>query len=491
MSIPKFARTWTTCYSQTQLERVEVQVIFRKGLPRFDIIGLPQHMIREGKDRILSTLHSLQIELPAQRLLVSLLPGDRPKEGSHFDLPILIALFQALGLLPSPAHREFSWGELQLDGSLSPFDEALPHLFFADHPQVSKHILSSHSPLINDQQRFLNGRIRCIDHVEELFQDHVEDLGPQEHSETDCVLPPLPQDCLWNQIKGTPEQFLTWVLSLLGRHHILLMGSPGQGKSLWAKSAKDLMPPLPRKLWRERLMFQSHGCRFQSWEDLARRPYEAPHHKASASAIIGGGSKAAVAGALTRAHQGILFLDEFFEFHRDVLESLREPLEEKSLSIARQSKAVRLPANVQLIAATNPCPCGRYRSKQTCRCSTSDFNRYRAKQSGPLVDRFHRKLWWSFEDAERAKDFEAMEVRERIRESQTFPIAKNAGIHWPKLPNPRQQRLVLDKWATWLQWHEISTAGQDDFDRFWKFEQQWERKWHDSKELEQGLARRT
>lgn len=480
-----FGRAYTSSQSSLEILPVEVQVLIRRGLPRFDIIGLPQHMIREGKDRILSSLHSLQIELPAKRILVNLLPGDQPKEGSHFDLPICVALFQAMGLLMPPQKKNFYWGELQLDGSLRDFPDALRHLFSVADPHIGSFCFSPEGIWDEEVENFLSAPVDLIEHIEELFQKRERRKQSSENSASvKSSLAPsenknLLKDEVWNQLKGSPEQFLTWALAMTGREHLLLMGAPGQGKSLWSKASEALLPDLAVSQWKDRVRYSGTSFQISSWRDLSRPPFESPHHKASSAAIVGGGSRNLKAGAITRAHQGCLFLDEFLEFHRDVTESLREPLEEKALSIARQNQQLKLPADIQLIAATNPCPCGMHRSKKACQCQSSDFYRYQRKLSGPLLDRFHRKLWWEFKDENRPKGFEAKELRQKIKEARErkLPVLESS-IPWPKLPNPRQKRLYLEKWKSWIQWHGLHSVTQKDFNRFWQFEMNWERKWN-------------
>jgi magnesium chelatase family protein len=436
-------------------------------------------MIREGKDRILSSLHALEIELPRQRILINLLPGDQPKEGSHFDLPILVALFQAMGLLPKPQGRAYYWGELQLDGCLRPFPDAIRHLFSIQSPLAESYHFSPMGVWDEEVEDFLHGKVFLMEHVEELFRQILPKALPMgEIKKIEARPPPrLPDNCLWNQLRGSRQQFLTWALALSGREHLLLMGSPGQGKSLWSKAAKDLLPPLAVEDWKDRVRFSGSDFRATHWRDLEKSPFEAPHHKASASAVVGGGSRQLKAGAMTRAHRGILFMDEFLEFHRDVLESLREPLEEKALSIARQQQSLRLPADIQLVAATNPCPCGNFRSLKVCVCRTQDFERYQRKLSGPLLDRFHRKLWWEYEDEKTEPEFKANPLRERIAAARRRQLPKIDALKWPPLENPRQERLFLDKWKTWLRWHSPSEATQQNFEEFWEFETEWERRW--------------
>ncbi|TVQ77245.1 MAG: ATP-binding protein [Bradymonadales bacterium] len=491
MNRVQFGRAWTSSESGLDIQSVEVQAMIRKGLPRFDLIGLPEHMIREGKDRIFSSLHALQIELPPQRILVHLMPGDQPKEGSHFDLPILVALFEAMGLLPTQEPKSYYWGELQLDGSLREFPQALRHLFAVNQKSAKGYTLQPPEDWDEEAEAFLDAPLLAIDHIEDLFQTPSESSkakpSPSEASIKAMALKELKSklsansNCLWNQLKGSPEQFLVWALSILGREHLLLMGPAGQGKSLWSKASKILLPPLPPQSWKERLRFLRGSQNGMSWRELSETPFESPHHKASASAVIGGGSRYIQEGAITRAHRGVLFLDELLEFHRDVLESLREPLEEKSLRIARSRGSWELPADIQLIAATNPCPCGSYRSKRQCLCTTRDFYRYQAKLSGPLTDRFHRKLWWEFQDQERPQGFSAQELALKIFEARDRRLPKTENLLWPKLPNARQSRLYLEKWKTWLRWFSPSIGTEADFRKFLSFETQWERAWEGGK----------
>ena len=405
---------WSTCYSLGELKMIEVQVLIRSGIPRFDIIGLPESMIREGKDRILSALSQLGIELPTRKILVNLNPGDIPKEGSHFDLPILAGILFAAGILKKPEGKIFLWGELGLDGMIRPVDDILAHILFAQTSKDNQLLCADRNPNLDFVLDFLPSQPKKLSHILELFDPKIFDAPKKlkigynrqgflvENSHYSKVLDiwieGTPENSIWDSLKGTHAQRLVWALAILGRHHILLEGCPGVGKSSWCFASSELQPPPSVENWGDRFRFlPDQSSNIVNLQELIAAPFQSPHHSASRSAIIGGGSGKITGGALTRAHGGVLFLDEFSEFSRDILESLREPLECKTITIARRGLIQKLNADVQILATMNPCKCGRYGSSQLCLCQAADLQRYRSRLSLPLLERFHFFLWWAFE----------------------------------------------------------------------------------------------
>jgi len=473
----RISKTWTTCYSQGCLKLVEIQILIRKGLPRFDIIGLPQNMIREGKDRIYAALSHLGIELPSEKVLVSLNPGDIPKEGSHFDLPILVGILKGLGFLHSTEEKCFYWGEVQLDGAIRPVEDLLGHLLFAN--QYAAQCFVSAGPRENflGIQPYMSSPLYFIQHIREALdlsavsekkEGQIENNFTQQRIQKQWV-ESTPQDSAWNQLRGSADQFLFWSLCAFGRHHVLLEGSPSVGKTSWCLALRDLQLPLAPHQWAERFQYQSACQKCFNIQSLMCPPFEAPHHTSSASSIIGGGSAQVVAGAITRANYGILFLDEFPEFSRNVLESLREPLETKTITIARRGAVQQLPADIQLLCAMNPCICGKYRSKKRCTCSSNDFWRYQTKISEPVRDRFHWRVWWTYQNENRSADFELKIVRRRLVESFQQSPPQLGHLFIPKDLSPRRQRLWMDLLLSWGRWHGVSQISSSDNQKLQSF----------------------
>jgi len=474
---PRVSKVWTSCYSEAFLNSVEVQVLLRNGLPRFDIIGLPKNMIREGKDRIYSALSHLGIELPSKKILVNLNPADRPKEGSHFDLPILIGILKCLGHLNSEENgKDFYWGELQLDGNIRPLEDYLAHLLFAHQSRASRLLLSQDQNELKSLQSFLSSQIQNIQNVADIFA--TPKAPPTELKASHCMDRVKKQwlnedvaTAKWNQLLGSPEQFLFWSLVSLGRHHVLIEGPPGVGKSSWCQALGDLQRPLPPHLWWSRYQFQSRQkCR--ELKDLWNPPFEAPHHSSSRAAIIGGGHAQVLAGSMTRAHLGILFLDELPEYHRDLLEALREPLESKSITIARRGLSQQLPADMQLLAAMNPCACGYYQSKKICHCVPGEMYRYRQRISEPLRDRFHWKVFWKYKAHKPLPDYQLTELRNRILSAEKQAPPPLGHLYLPQDLSARQQRLWLEKLSTYAKWKHCSEIGPSEVREFEEFSHQ-------------------
>lgn len=448
---------------------VEVQVLIRKGLQRFDIIGLPQNMIREGKDRIYAALSGLDIKLPTEKILVNLNPGDIPKEGSHFDLPIIAGILKCIGHLVTDSQPAFYWGEVQLDGQIRPVEELLPHLLFANAQFRSCSGLVANFELSESVASYLNTIFMRAKKITDILE--LTDEGPHSSSPSDSELQKrshqswLNQSCnhsLWQQLKGSKAQHLVWCLAVLGKQNVLMAGPPGCGKSSWCLATREIQAPLNKDQWLEKLRLHQGQSRIRSIPDLIQAPFESPHHSASKEAILGGGSKGIQMGSITRAHNCILFLDEFLEFKRDVLESLREPLESKTITIARQGQILQLPAKISLFAAMNPCPCANFRSKKRCDCSPTQLISYQRKISEALKDRFHWKLFWEYVDKKKEASMSIRQIREQMLSALSQPKPKLGHVYIPRNLSPRKQKLWLQKLTTWAKWHHISEVSAAD-----------------------------
>ncbi len=470
----RLSSVFTTNYSEGEFQQIEVQVLLRNGLPRFDIIGLPQTLIREGKDRILASLSRLGIELPSQKILVNLSPAAVPKQGSHFDLPILAAILKCLGILPGiEGKNEYYWGEVSLNGDVLPFPDFLPHYLFASRMNATDFKVHLPSSEEEDLASWLSQPVHVIKHIEQLFDttnlmtraqnmsvDFIDQKSLKLWLEDD-------RDFLWNQLQGSENQFLLWTLISLFRFHSLIEGPPGCGKSTWALAMKDLRSPLAASEWPRRIIGSQSPTR--SIQDIRMRPFIAPHHSSSRTSIVGGGSEQISPGALSQAHLGTLFLDEIGEFARDVVESLREPLENKQVTIARGAAQKTLPANTQIIAAMNPCRCGRYGSKKNCLCSTSSFYAYRKRISEPLKNRFHLVGWWAFKSGARPDRFRIQNLKHDFLKIPQANKINHSNVQINPSDSPRRQRLWLEFFTAWCRWHHVlapSVKDQTSFNSF-------------------------
>jgi magnesium chelatase family protein len=369
---------------------VEVEVDVSHGLRSFSIVGLPDKSVEESKERIESAIKSSKLLSPhgrTFRILVNLAPADIKKEGALYDLPIALAFLIASKQTQFNPEGKLFLGELSLDGKLRPIKGALSFALMAKKHHFTEIIL----PKQNAPEASLVRGIKVIG-VESLSETlaHLEQKKIIE-SETEAPEKILPQDqnhvdIGW--VKGQEYAKRALEITAAGAHNLFFYGPPGSGKSLLAKSLPSI---LPRLNFEESLevtkIYSVAGLLGENQTFVAARPFRAPHHIASEASLLGGGTPLRP-GEITLAHRGVLFLDEFPEFHRDVLESLRQPIEEGKITISRAKNTLTFPSRFMLIGASNPCPCGFLNSPdKACSCSPSQIAMYKRKLSGPLMDR--------------------------------------------------------------------------------------------------------
>ena len=365
---------------------VDVQVQVRSGLASFQVVGLPDGAVRESRERVQAALHALGLALPAKRIVVNLSPADLAKEGSHYDLPIAIGLLMALNLLPSDAAEGgLFMGELGLDGQLRPVGGVLPAAMCG----VAQGLQRVFVPTGNANEAAWAGDITVYGGASLLdFLRHLKG----EQALTDTVAKPAKQGVLTGQpdfrdVKGQEGAKRAAEIAAAGGHNLLMVGPPGSGKSMIAQRLPALLPPLTSAEALEVSMIHSISGNLPAEGLMLTRPFRDPHHSASAVSLTGGGHRA-TPGEISLAHRGVLFMDELPEFPRNVLETLRQPLETGTITISRARAHVRYPARFQLIAAMNPCPCG-YLGHPATKCSDTprQVQAYRNRLSGPLLDR--------------------------------------------------------------------------------------------------------
>ncbi len=362
---------------------VTIEVFLSGGLPTFNVVGLAESALRESKDRVRSAILSSKFAFPQERITVNLGPADMRKTGGRFDLSIALGILAAMGVIPKAlfATHEF-FGELSLSGDLRPVPGMLPAAIKV--AQAGRAILVPRE----------NGTEASLASGEVFVASSLLDVTSQIHgvctafeAEPEQAETCAPAGLDFADVKGQSLAKRALEIAASGGHNILFTGPPGTGKSMLAQRLPGILPPLEDDEAIETAAIDSILGRPIDLACWRQRPFRAPHHTASAAALVGGGSDPRP-GEISRAHNGVLFLDELPEFSRHVLEVLREPLESGQITISRAGRQADFPARFQLVAAMNPCPCGYLGdTRGDCRCSAESVRRYRGKISGPLLDR--------------------------------------------------------------------------------------------------------
>lgn len=378
------SRAATVAFQGIEAVAVDVQAQFLSGMVQFNVVGLGDKAVAESRERVRAALHAIGLALPGKRLIVNLSPADLPKEGSHFDLPITLAVLSALGIIPQDfLTRYVAMGELALDGGIIAVSGALPAAIAANGRDMGLICPKASGP-----EAAWAGEDADILAPENLIQliNHVRGTQvltrPRPAVANDIEKLPDLRD-----IKGQETGKRALEVAAAGGHHFLMVGPPGAGKSMLAQRLPSILPPMESREMLDVSMVASLAGELSGGQLSRRRPFRAPHHSASMPALVGGGLRAKP-GEMALAHHGVLFLDELPEFQSRVLESLRQPMETGETVVARANYHVTYPARFQLIAAMNPCKCG-YAGQPGHICKTGPrcAADYQARISGPLLDR--------------------------------------------------------------------------------------------------------
>lgn len=439
-----FAKTYSAQTSMLKAHIVTIEVDLSRGLYAFNLVGLPDKAVEESRDRVIAAVKNSGFESPKtknEKVVISLAPADIKKEGPMFDVPIALAYLQASDEVSFEPEGKIFLGELSLDGDVRPVHGVLPLVLHAQSLGYTEVYVpkdnAREAALVRGIAVYAVATLReLVDHLEsrnvnKRKSQELTSLSPQKETPFVHVPPAYAVD--FKDIKGNEHAKRALEIAAAGGHNVGLWGPPGTGKTLLAKACASIMPPLPFDIALEVTSIHSIAGTLVG-DIITHPPFRSPHHTSSYVSLIGGGPVPRP-GEISLAHRGVLFLDEFPEFERRVIEALRQPIEERFVSVSRIRGSAQFPADVVLITALNPCPCGNWGSTKKCSCSASTLIRYQRKVSGPIIDRIDMWIEVAPVDLKKLSETSAGEtsdvVAQRVAQARALQAERYAlvGIH--------------------------------------------------------------
>lgn len=409
---------------------VSIEVKTLDGLPMISVIGLPDQAVKEAAERIQSAIDESGYEFPKKKIIISLAPGDRKKRGSHFDLAMAIGLLRESEAITVKKLEQVAFiGELSLNGELRACHGILPMIIAARKSGI-KHIIVPYSN-IQEAKLVKDMTIYGFENLTQVIR-FLEGKDVEVKKPVEAKPETMDKSVLdFADVKGQKELIEAVVLAAAGGHNLLMVGEPGCGKTMIAQRIPTILPLMTEEECLEvTKIYSVSGLVNKDNSLIKERPFRAPHHNASLNALIGGGVNA-LPGEVSLAHNGVLFLDELAEFSRRTLDALRQPIEDKKVSISRVNGMNTFPANFMFVAAMNPCPCGYYPSSK-CRCTDYEIIKYRGKISGPIMDRIdiqkevHPVDYFQLKDA--TPNPSSKELRERVEHARKIQQERYADV---------------------------------------------------------------
>ena len=418
---------------------VEIETHLENALPAFVVVGLPDSAVKESRERVSAAIKNSHFVFPNKKITVNLAPADIRKEGSAFDLPIAVGILKSMGIVSAQdLDKILILGELALDGTLRPIHGALPIAITAKNDGLVRVILPTQNA---DEAAVVSGvEIIPVQSLRETveFLNGESSITPRFIDPSTLFNRKETYSVDWNDVKGQENAKRALEVAAAGGHNAIMVGAPGSGKTMIAKRLPTILPPLTLDEALETTKIHSVvGLLPENDALIIVRPFRAPHHTISDAALVGGGVGVARPGEISLAHHGVLFMDELPEFARNVLEVLRQPLEDRRITISRTKQTIEYPANFMLVCSMNPCPCGNFGNPQhECSCTPQQIQRYMAKISGPLLDRIDIHVDVTpvkYDDLSSVRQGETSDqVRERVvraREVQKRRFARRKGVH--------------------------------------------------------------